>query len=1270
MTCSIVGITNSVAKVSTVDNETVKEIVKKAVKTTHAERALATSGPLNLISRLIVESDPSIDGEKVHLLDVTRESEGLFHVKYRVGKSNDVIEIPLGSMSPFKTSKLPGLRIDSPSLETYHSDHGAANNNDDFEELALDITNNPEKIMEVAQHLLDADEHPADSEHNSVLLNSLRKIQDTLVDMVPTINVHINNQSNRNFGEIKVDTGNVFIEKGVEGSKGLLEIYVHELYHAVTHFAINSTSTDMHKVKARIIKVRGHFLENTEADDLVRMSGNTLTEDDAEALLEHMSDPKKGLHEFVALAMTNKAVMNQLANMNMMEKEVKTKRTPLEYLLDAIASLFHSIAKKITGEPDSDDLSRMVFLVNQLHVAHKKPLRAKKYVAMRNLISVFEPITRKFSDYIDKKITKSTEKIDRNAPKEGEGDFKYSMRLLARSFYDDQAKDLLGVAASLSSYGGGIASMLSPESTVRTIIRDASDSDITQDQAEALGLLSGYIDQQRQFLFVQHSKVVLDYFSERPTLEQEEMLTSMVLDLDLSAVYEKYDMEKLLSSDIEILYKIKEKEKELAALVEEKNSNFYNAQTSLLANYMVTNTNNIALLMNADNIAKMVGTPFATDTVSKEVVKLIDEITTLKALKLSSKKNKVMFRELMESEPEGVRSLVAFQQGQNEKSLADVFPTASDKLKVIKGYSAQIMDPDVSIITAPISKVLELKSQGYALHKTLDKHKDDANATPMGLFINHKFMDTSFHRVGIRLTDKSRRGVTVTESFMSGEDTHKTHKAALAIVKLNARRLAVTKSMIEGNYDSSEVSDDNLISPTLDNIGDVVDYRYGMNKDGKIKHLSMERKISVVMGKTAASTYDKKATDAFNQQMMDLIVADAEKNKQTGIIGKNLKEYIKIEKHSNNKNIASLWRVLPSGIKVKYPEGFHVRRDLMYTYLGFREMGIDSLFGLDMMSNNSDFMKNFKHILKLAEKLWQELVKISKIDIIIRTPGVFIGNIISNFMLMYVSGYSMKEIIALKYQGVKELDIYTEGLKESITLRAKQEAGLITPKELRRLNVIENNLENSPVKDLVAEGFYTTIVEEIMHSGETGSYYNRLAKKKLANRPAIFSTGIDILYITENTKLFKLVERGIQASDFAARYAQYHLMVEGGADKALAVKTVRDNFIDYNKPNSRFVEWANKNGFVMFTKYFTRIQRVIRKYGARHPDKLILAILGQDYVLGHDLDDITDQSPISKDMGNLFYNPLEHIMRVIMPSAIEGVKAIVDGIEDSSEFKA
>jgi len=1252
MSCSIIGITNSV---SSENKKATEKFVREAVHTSIGDRAKATDNPLSLLSSIIGDANPTLEGKKVHLLDLARIGKEQFKLKYRLGKSSKIIETTLGAESPFK-SDFPGLRIDSNSLETFYSDYKYSHNSDDFEDLALDITNNPEKILETAETLIAADEYHNDPSYNKVLMHQLGLIQDSLVGMTPHINVHINNKGSANYGKVVVNTGDMFITKGIGGSKSLLEIYVHELYHTVTHFALSSKSTDIHKIKARIAEVRRNFVNLTSEKNLITMSGNKLTFEQAASLLDHLSDPNVGLHEFVALSMTNKAVMGQLSSLNMMHTAKKEHRKMFQRLVELVVSLFHNIAKRVTGEPDNNDLARMAFLVSRLHSAHKKPLQAKKTYAIRNLISIFGHVTKIFTDYLDRAIKNNNSNVSRNAIKKGESNLKYYSRLASRSFYDDEARDILGSTVGLLSQRKSMFSFLSPEATIRTMLRDATQSDLTQDKAERLGLTSGNIDQQREFLAVQTSIAVMSYFNSTLIIDQEEMLTGMVLDTDLSSIYDTHDMDRLLSSDSEINKTIKDKEHQLKAYVDNDVLNFYRYQTSLLAEYMVNGTDNIALLLNSENIAKMLNTGRDIELPNKKVVDLIDEMATLKALKLRSNDEKIQFKDLIKNEPEGVKSIVAFQQGQKLKAIKDVFPTASDKLKIIKGYSTQITNPDISIVSAPLSKKTELESQGYTLKSTLDKHELDTNATPMALYINHRFMDATFHRVGMRLTDKPRRGVTVTESFFKGDESHKTLKSALAVKELQNRRNTVINKMFDGSYDVELEPDDSLLTPLLDNIGQVKDFRYNMDKDNKIELLDMERKISVIMGRTSASTYDKKESDSFNYQMMELIKEDARKNKNglKSNIGRNNKEYIKIEKESNNAEIKALWKVLPNNIKVAHPTGFFVRRDLMYTYLGYREMGIEDVLAFGL--KGKELTTAVKHIIKFAEKLWQEIVKISKIDIILRTPGVFIGNIISNFMLMYYSGYTFKEILALKYQGVKELNLYTKGLKESIILNAKKEAGIIKPSETRRLNVIENDLNGSPVKDLVDEGFYTTIIEEIEHGQETGSYFNRLAKKKLKNMPKIVKYGLDVLYITENTQLLKLIEKGTQASDFAARYAQYHLMIESGTDKTEAIKTVRDNFIDYNKPESRFINWLSKNGFIMFTRYFTRIQRVIRNYGFKHPDRILLALLAQDYALG-DVDDITDQSIVTKNLDNLFYNPWDHIKRVLTPSALEAVEA-------------
>jgi hypothetical protein len=517
----------------------------------------------------------------------------------------------------------------------------------------------------------------------------------------------------------------------------------------------------------------------------------------------------------------------------------------------------------------------------------------------------------------------------------------------------------------------------------------------------------------------------------------------------------------------------------------------------------------------------------------------------------------------------------------------------------------------------------------------------------------------------MRMTDKGRRGTSITESYMKQPDeVDVTLEAAADIQKLKNRRAEVVAQMFAGTYDAEAVKEDALVSPILNKTGHVADFSYGLDNDIKKELLHLERKIGKVMGRTAATAYDKVETAKYNAEMMKLIKKDAAANleeNQISVIGKNQKEYITISKNSSNAMVRDFWKILPSDLKRDHSKGFTIRRDLMFSYLGYRETSIVDfpLLKQFFSKNPKAYKATIKYALQFAEKLWQEIVKVSKADIIMRTPNVFIGNVVSNFVIAYVSGYSMKEITQLKLQGVKELKVYVDGVKESIKLDFKKQAGKASKTELRRLNVIKNKLENSPVKDLVGEGFYTTIIEELEGDPDSGSYFNKLAKEKLKNAPKIVSTGLDVLYITENTGLFKLLEKGIQASDFAARYAQYHLMVQDGVAKEKAATTVRDNYINYNKANSQFVEWANQMGFMMFTKYFTRIQRVLHQYGKTHPTKLFLSIVAQEVLF--DLDTMDDQSLIAKDMGNLFYSPWDNFMRVITPSSAEAVDWMLNG---------
>jgi hypothetical protein len=70
----------------------------------------------------------------------------------------------------------------------------------------------------------------------------------------------------------------------------------------------------------------------------------------------------------------------------------------------------------------------------------------------------------------------------------------------------------------------------------------------------------------------------------------------------------------------------------------------------------------------------------------------------------------------------------------------------------------------------------------------------------------------------------------------------------------------------------------------------------------------------------------------------------------------------------------------------------------------------------------------------------------------------------------------------------------------------------------------------------------------------------------------------------------------------------------------------------------------------MFTKYFERIQRVIRTTGKDKPVSTLMTLLGQVYLTG-DIDDITDQSIFTKNYEGMFHlDPFEHLGAVVTPT--------------------
>jgi len=376
-----------------------------------------------------------------------------------------------------------------------------------------------------------------------------------------------------------------------------------------------------------------------------------------------------------------------------------------------------------------------------------------------------------------------------------------------------------------------------------------------------------------------------------------------------------------------------------------------------------------------------------------------------------------------------------------------------------------------------------------------------------------------------------------------------------------------------------------------------------------------------------------------------------------------------------------------------------VREDLFHNYFGYRHMSI----------SNNKFLKKFTpavmmRLLGIAEKMWQEFIKITKVDILVKMPVVIFGNMVSNFMYGVMTGTNPIELLRDYTESARDVGKYFQDHTELIELRLAKRTGNVDKRDVNKIKVLERRLEANPINELAELGIYQSIIEDMDHKElDSTNKLKKAVDDKLSGAPEIVKQGLDMLYLTENTKYFKMMNEVLTKSDLIARDVQNRKLkrveekqangdmalpkwyVEKGVDKLDSYKykkttkqlhgetkraflkeaakyrhsKVLNTFINYNKASGKYEEYLNKMGAIMFTKYAKRIQKVLTETAATNPLNVLLTILSEE-ALG-DVETIFDQSLLTRSWYNMGIsdgdmipgtNPFTRIMDMMEPPLV------------------
>ena len=1168
-------------------------------------------------------------------------------------------------------------------------------NNNDTETTAIpildDIQNNPNAISEMQDNLRDLDKQNGrsiDEEHSNILKEVLNKITDTLSQSVGDLKVLLSNtNATNNAGEYNREINAITIKHSTNprysGYMGAELTYAHEMIHAATSFAVrymqgNNKFTHMLRTAYEL------FLHNanaeTIAEHLTQIPNIQERHRIANMLFNHMTkneDSLTNLEEFLAIALTDKAMIEILQSIPYKEES----KTLFQKIRDSFFEIFDTIfgdnILKVKKNASTYDM--LVSLAAQMGKINQNAKNevTKNKSKLREIINFArEEMDEKLSEVISTSLTPIkkflVKEMVTNTSDSWLGHIRYHaasgvLAMCSKDYQDNLRKELSDTYIALNN-----------DTMLGAIIDDISTPSAMARLAQRAQRESSRIDAKRES-YEYFTEQTLKKFFKNPISEYEaQAMGEVLLDMDIASLnMDINDIQSLLSNEAMLNDKIKEfKNKINSKNLDQKYKNYIHNRSIALAYKMVTGKNiDNAVALNAYNIVNCVGTNNRYGNPStkynkefkNELVKDVDQYITLLALKLMDKGTKESVANVINKDLEATEKVMNFIKNFNKNSQKDLFK--DNKIQTIKGYRRDVYNNDKEIIWADASREKELAKEGYKrISKPLLKNASDNTNDTRYMYVNTFISkQTNFTRQAIRYTEGISRGHELRdlinhEIYENPErvnELERLYHKSMTEAKENFKR-DISKAMnIEIPLDIKileGMSKETNLQPILDEVGNVASFSYQMSKEVKKDVLALNTNIFKSLGKMQANYYDKNASRDLNNRIVEILVNDYK------VASKNPLEldkmFIELSHDTKDPLKREIYKMLDYETRTKLEKEMGgkimIRKDTFAKFFGVRDMDVRNAKWFKKMSN----VEVKKTIIFTAELL-KMITKLFKLETVVRTPSVFIANQVSNIWQCMNYGIPLLDSLKLHREAVANLRRYQEGKRKLIELELKVSAGEKVNEA--SINTLRTSLKNNPVYPLVAHGFLNTIIEDLDKPAK--GYFEEKYSEFYNNRSSVGKGIIDWAFLTEKTWLGKGLTEYVHMADFLSRYTLYYgLKNQGKLNETQIIDEVSDAFIDYDMITNRGIKMLNDYGFALFTRFFTRSQRLIKNHFVDRPFTTAALLVTQFHVGDAFNDSVYDTVFWNKNYDYMLglANPIYNAIDVLSPSGLKFVPGMSD----------
>ena len=648
-------------------------------------------------------------------------------------------------------------------------------------------------------------------------------------------------------------------------------------------------------------------------------------------------------------------------------------------------------------------------------------------------------------------------------------------------------------------------------------------------------------------------------------------------------------------------------------------------QVYSLAYYMATGNSKPNMIKSAHGVAIGLGSDYQTtfDKMDNEIFEMVDVLSSLIALDFKDSEEIKVIQKLSADQSKGLIATLNLHKELIQKGRTDF---ESNPYNYQKGYIPEMVNPYRKVVYATQDEVANYKRKGFEIINELKQ--DDADDTDgRVLMIHPEYQPFNYVSGTLDMVDTHHRGTPVYEKGVNDKGIREVNKAHLVIRKANAKQRPSVSS-----FDRTG----NALIPTYDTQGAILDYHYEMGHTARDVLLERDNSFDELLATLNGGLEFK--PEMFNQQkqIAKAIAQDAKQN-----VAKRPNEYIQLDFNSKDPDVQRVIKMIPYSFRAelqkqfgKHAKSYPIHKSMYTATFGYQAYSVVNIW--DKLDNNKKlnlaenllrgmfdlaFKQNGRKRALQAERIIQDTMTFIKDMIVIRSGGVLLGNILSNTYLLMTLGINPVRILkdmTFSWRNSKNYRTMVNRIEEInallMTTNSTKDKSLLN----REKKQLQEALNRNPMKEYMEAGLMSTIVEDLTKPNET-SYKTELQKKvdsyvDLIPKP--ISNTFNELTIGQGSMLHNFLSEATQFSDLSAKYTLAKYLHENGTDKDKAIYEAQLSFINYDIPTNQFLDYMNRMGLMMFTKFFLRFQRVMVKLAYNAPVSSLMGHYAVEYMGG------------------------------------------------------